>query len=325
MSVRRVAAALSALAAVLLGLPVDCRANSEAWPQRPVRIIMSQPGGTGADLTTRLFAERLAVRWGQPVVVENRPGGDGMVGVISFASLRDDHTLLASVSAPFSVQPVIQDKLAYDPDRDAVPISMTSDIALAIAATESLNIGTLDDLVKYIRANPRQLNWSAGPGLPRYVFAAYAAGARLEASHVPYRELAPALQDLGAGRLHALVHGLSILNPQAQAGKARLLAVTNRGRAMAAPDVPTVAEAGYPDLAMDGFGGLFGWRDMPRELRGRIAADIQAVGADPAIAARLAQTGQALRTSTPDEFAGALAAQRDRIARIVQTIGKPAQ
>jgi tripartite-type tricarboxylate transporter receptor subunit TctC len=323
MSVTRYA--LSALIAVFLAAPIDCRANAEAWPKRPVRIIMSQPGGTGADLTTRLFAERLASRWGQPVVVENRPGGDGMVGVISFASLRDDHTLLASVSAPFSVQPVIQDRLSYDPDRDAVPISMTSDIALAIAVTEPLKIGTLAELVRYIRANPRQLNWSAGPGLPRYIFAAYTASAGLDASHVAYRELAPALQDLGAGRLHVLVHGLSILNPQAQAGKARLLAVTNHSRAKAAPDVPTVTEAGYPDLAMDGFSGFFGWRDMPRELRDRIAADIQAVAADPEIAARLAQTGQALRTSTPDEFARALAAQRDRIARIVQSIGKPAQ
>jgi tripartite-type tricarboxylate transporter receptor subunit TctC len=324
MSVRRVAVAVYALLAVLPGA-IESRANAETWPQRPVRIIMSQPGGTGADLTTRLFAERLAARWGQPVVVENRPGGDGMVGVISFAALRDDHTLLASVSAPFSVQPVIQDKLSYDPDRDAVPISMTSDIALAIAATEPLKIGSLAELVSHIRANPRQLNWSAGPGLPRYVFGAYAAGAGLEASHVAYREVGPALQDLGAGRLHVLVHGLSILNAQAQGGKARLLAVTNRGRAPLAPDIPTVTEAGYPDLAMDGFSGIFGWRDMPRALRDRIAADIRAVAADPEIAARLAQTGQAVRTSTPDEFAGALAAQRDRIAKIVQTVGKPAQ
>jgi tripartite-type tricarboxylate transporter receptor subunit TctC len=297
--------------------------QAEPWPQRSVRIIMTQPSGTGADLAARLFAERLAQRWGKPVVVENRPGADGMAGVTAFAAIRDDHTLLFSVSAPFSVQPVIQEKLAYDPEQDAVPISMASDILLAVAVSESLKLNSLADLVRYARANPGKLNWTAGPGLPRYVFGAFASRAGLDVTYVAYREVAPMLQDLSAGRLQAIIHGLSVIRPQVQAGHVRLLAVTNRARATIAPDAPTAAEDGFPELAMDGFCGFFGWRGISDDLRDRIAADIRAVAADPDIAARLLPTGQIVRTSTPAEFADALAAQRGRTANIVRAGGLP--
>jgi tripartite-type tricarboxylate transporter receptor subunit TctC len=319
--IRIVAAALATSLVGTACLDGASPAQAEPWPQRSVRIIMTQPSGTGADLTARLFAERLAQRWGQPVVVENRPGGDGMAGVTAFAAMRDDHTLLFSVSAPFSVQPVIQDKLPYDPDRDAVPISIASDILLAVAAAEPLNVTTLTELERHARANPGKLNWTAGPGLPRYVFAAFAKRTGLEMTHVSYRELAPALQDLGSGRLHVIVHGLSVIRPQVDAGRVRLLAVTNRARAAISPDTPTTVEAGFAELAMDGFGGFFGWRGMSDDLRDRIAADVRAVGSDPELAARLLPTGQIVRTSTPIEFADALAGQRARITDIVRVIG----
>jgi tripartite-type tricarboxylate transporter receptor subunit TctC len=295
--------------------------RAEPWPHRSVRFIAPIGPGTALDLTARLYADRLAARWGQPVIVENRPGGDTIIGVSGFARANDDHTLLFSISSPAVVLPVTHEKLPYDPVRDLVPISTASDIFIAIAATASLKIDSLADLVRLARSQPGTLNWAAGPGLPQYVFAAFEKGAGLGMTSVSYREVVPSLQDLSEGRIHVVAHSLSALLPVVQAGKVRLLAVANRQRPEIVPDVPTVVEAGYPELAMDGFCGLFGWAGMPSELREQIAADVRAVAADAVIAQRLAAVGQVARGSTPAEFALVLAQQRDRMAAFVRAIG----
>src|SRR5262249_7756112 len=142
-------------------------------------------------------------------------------------------------------------------------------------------------------------------------------------TQVSYRDFAPALQDLGEGRIHVAVSGLSLLLPQAQTGKAKLLMVTNHERAPLAPDIPTAQEAGYPDLTFDGVVGFYGWRDMPADLKQRIAADVRAVGADPAIGARIASAGSLVRLGGPAEFAAAIEAQRAKIEAIQDTCPKP--
>jgi len=135
----------------------------------------------------------------------------------------------------------------------------------------------------------------------------------------------PALRDLGEGRIHVAVTGLSLLLPQVQSGKAKVLMVTNHERSPLAPDVPTAKEAGYPDLTFSGVVGFYGWRDIPAELRERIAADVRAVGSDPAIGARIASLGSVVRVGTPAEFAAAIEEQRVKIAAIHQTIIKQTQ
>jgi tripartite-type tricarboxylate transporter receptor subunit TctC len=312
----------AAVAALIVGASLALPASANAWPERAVRVIVPLPVGTAPDVTARLFAERLAEKWKQPVVVENRPGGDGITGVAAFVASRDDHTLLFSVAAPFGVQPAIQDSLPYDPVRDVVPISTASDIVIALTASATLKSDTLTGLLDHIRTNPGQLNWTAGPGLPRYVFAAFAKRNGLDLTHVSYRDFASALQDLKAGRVHLMVNSLTLTRGLAQAGDARWLAVSNRERAPLAPDVPTVVEAGFPALKMDGFSGFYGWRDMPDALRDRVSEDVRAIASDPAIVKRLTAMGQIARGSTPDELADALAALRAQIAEIVAEIGR---
>lgn len=140
---------------------------------------------------------------------------------------------------------------------------------------------------------------------------------------VSYRDFRPALQDLSEGRIQAVGTGISVLLPQAQAGKVKLLMVHNRRRAPQTPEVPTATESGYPDLTLEGLTGLFGWRDMPSPLRERIAADIRAIAADPKIAERVTAIGSALHVGTPAEFATALDEQRVRIAEIARTMKPP--
>jgi tripartite-type tricarboxylate transporter receptor subunit TctC len=290
------------------------------WPHRTVRLILPVPAGAAADFSARLFAERLSQRWGQPVIVENRPGADGVIGVSAFLGTDDDHTLLYAISAIFTVHPITQPKLPYDPVRELVPISPTSDVVLAIAASEKNSIRSLDDLVQTARAQPGKLNWAASPGLPPFVVGGFFKNSKLDLALVSYRELAPALQDLGEGRIDVFAHALGVIMPQVHAGRVRLLAIASDVRAPLAPDVPTVIEAGFPELRMDGVVGFYGKRGISDALRDRIASDVRAVASDPDIRQRLAAAGQAARPGTAAEFAALLDQYRRRLAELAKTI-----
>jgi tripartite-type tricarboxylate transporter receptor subunit TctC len=255
------------------------------------------------------------------VVVENRPGGDNIVGVMAFVGARDGHTLLFSLGGPITVNPLTQENLPYDPARDLLPISAGAETFVAVTAPTSLKVERLADFVAVARTQPGKLNWGAQPGPLDYVVPGFLHHAGLEMVHVSYRELGPVLQDLSESRIHLYAASLATLTPLFQAGKAKALAVTNRGRSPSAPDIPTASEAGFPVLEMDPFLGFFGPRDMSLELREKIATDIRAAGADPAMTARLASTGQVVRTSTPTEFAAVIEEQRARMAAIAKVIG----
>jgi tripartite-type tricarboxylate transporter receptor subunit TctC len=294
---------------------------ARSWPQRTVRILVPFGAGTAPDITARLFADHLSVRWKQPVIVENRPGAGGLIGVTAFATTRDDHALLFSPAAPISVFPFTQEKLAYDPARDFVPISLATDTFGAIATSGSLNVGSLADLVMLARAEPGKLNWTSGGGAFPILLAGFVRNASIDIVEVPYRDLNFALQDLAAARVHILITSLMPLLPLAESGKIRFLAVTNKKRAPIVPEIPTATEAGYPELQFEGGVGFFGWRGMPADLRDQIAADIRAVASDAGIIERLATAGQIARWSTPAEFAAEIEDQRTKIASIVKMIG----
>jgi tripartite-type tricarboxylate transporter receptor subunit TctC len=311
-----------AVAGLLLGILLfwNCVGVAADWPHRTVRLIAPVPAGSASDFSARLFAERLSQRWGQPVIVENRPGADGVIGVSAFLGTDDDHTLLYAISAVVTVLPITHEKLPYDPVRDLVPISPSSDVVLAIAATGKSSIRSLDGLVQTARAQPGKLNWASSPGLPPFVVGGFFKNLKMDLAFVSYRDLAPALQDLGEGRIDVFVHALSVIMPQVQSGRVRLLAVASDVRAPLAPDVPTVTEAGFPELRMDGFVGFFGRRGMPDALRDRIASEVRAVASDPGICERLAGAGQAARPGTAAEFAVLLNEHRRRLEDLAKTI-----
>jgi len=311
---------LALVAAFAFAAPLQSQTPPN-WPLRSVKVIVPIGPGSATDLTARLFAERLSERWGQPLVVENRPGADGILAVSSFVAARDDHTLIFSFGGPVTINPVTHEKLPYDPERDLVPIAAASDSWLTISATQSLNVHNIADLVRLARANPGRLNWAGTPGLPQFVFAGFLKGLGLDVVEVKYRDFTPALQDLSEGRIEIMASSLQNTLPLARSGKVNLLAMTNRARSPLMPAVPTAREAGYPDLAAEGFQGFFGWRDMPNDLRDRIAADVRAVAADPAIAERLAPLGQGVRASTPAEFAAMVTEQRAKMVGIAKSIG----
>jgi tripartite-type tricarboxylate transporter receptor subunit TctC len=323
---RRIDRSVRGLAVTLLGTLVLSAApsNAQPWPQRAVRVIVPLPPGIPTDLVCRLFADRLSERWRQPVIVENRQGADGIPAISSFVTARDDHTLLCSFPGIVTINPLIHEKLPYDPRRDLVPVVSLSDNFIGIAASTALKVNSLDDFVKLARLQPGKLNWAASPGNPLYGFAAFLNSAGIEMVQVSYRDFRPALQDVGEGRIQAVATGVPALLPQAHAGKVKLLMVHNRHRSPQAPDVPTAAEAGYPELTLEGLTGFYGWRDMPADVKEGIAADARAVAADPVIVARVVSIGSALRVGTPGEFAAAIEEQRAKIVAIARTM-KPTQ
>jgi tripartite-type tricarboxylate transporter receptor subunit TctC len=312
-------------AGVLCWLSLCGPVLAQSWPQHTVHLIVPLPPGTAVDLSARLFAEHLSTRWKQPVIIENIAGADGIIAAKEFVGRRDDHTLMYSFAGLITINPLLYEKLPYDPARDLEPIAMSSENFLVVAASAKLQVGSLDDLVKLARSRSTKLNWAATAGLPYFAYAGFLRNVGIEMVYVPYRDFNPALSDLGEGRIEVASAALNQLLPQSQAGQATLLAVLNKTRSPLAPNVPTAAESGYPDLAFDGVAGFFGWRDMPSGLRDRIAADIRAVAENPTLSDRLPPIGIMVRRSTPSEFSAAIEAQRVKVAAIAAAVGtKPA-
>src|SRR5262245_10117112 len=317
-----IARAFLALATLVL---YAAPSSAQSWPQRPVKFIVPFGPGAGADIGARLVADRLPALWGKPVVIENRPGADGLVAIQAFVTANDDHVLLFAASGSFTVHPYQYEKLPYTP-ADLAPIARVSNTILATGVPASMNIGTLKEFVARARAEPGKFNAAVVPGITEFTFDYFIKSEGLSITKVPYRDIVQAATDVGEDRVQIMSSSYAILQPQAQAGRIKVLAVNGRERAPILPDIPTAIEAGYPSLEQEGLVGLFGPPSMPLELRERIGTDIVAVARDPAIGQRLAGTAQVVNPGGPAEFAAAVDSQRATIARIAQALGiKPKQ
>ena len=320
---------VSVFAIALLSTAPACSRNATTgeWPTRPVTVIVPFGPGGGADIVARLLVPRLSERWRQPVVVDNRPGADGVVGVQAFLSARDGHTLLFTPAGQVTLTPLLRDDIPFDPARDLVPTAAAVTASIAISVTGDVKASSLADLVVSVGSEGTRLLWSATPGLPEVIFKACLAVEKLEMTHVPYRDLSMALRDLAAGRIHVGIFALPTVMPFVQSGSVRLLAVTSSARVAAAPDVPTSSEAGYPALSSDGRWGFYGWRDIPPALRDRIAADVRQVLEDKNLAARLVAMGLTVAPGDAEEFGQAIERQRNQVREITRILGlkPPAQ
>ena len=286
-------AALSAALLVLLPILQRPCAAAESWPNRPVRFIVTLGAGSGVDIGARLFADKLSALWGQPVVVENRPGGDGMVAITAFLAAHDDHVLLVTPVSSFTAHPYFHDKLPYDP-KDLVPIARISNTVIALSVPTALKINSVKELVALAKAKPGQLNWTTATGSTDFVFAGFLHDVGLTMAKVPYKNPVSAVNDLAEGRIQVYMPAYAIVRPQVAAGKVKVLAVTDKSRAAPIPEVPTTAEAGLPGLVSIGWFAMAGPPRMKPELADLISraandvlkmddvqAKFRAVGVEP--------------------------------------------
>ena len=294
-------------------------APASAWPDRNVRFIVSLGPGSGVDLTARLVGEALAKKWGQSVVVENRPGGDGIVAINAFIGANDDHILLFTPTGAYASHPFQHEKIPYDLNALA-PIARVTNTIVAIGVPGSLGVNSVKELVAKIKAEPGKLNFAAATATNEFLFRGYLKEMGLDMPKVPYRDTVSAINDLGENRIQAYVGAYAIMRPHVQSGRVKMLAVTNKQRAKGAPDLQTVTEAGEPKLTFDGLVGIFGPTKMPADVREKIAADVKAVVEDPEINGKLVATGQNVSPGGPAEFAAEMNAQIKEVARVAKEL-----
>jgi tripartite-type tricarboxylate transporter receptor subunit TctC len=301
------------------GVATSAHAQAPNWPQRGVKFVLPLGPGAGVDIGARLFAERLATRWGKPVVVENRPGGDGMVAINAVISANDDHTLLFTPTSSFIAHPYVHEKVPYDA-KDLIPIVRVSN-TLVVVAVPATGVGSLKELIEQVKAQPGKLNWASTTAGNELVVQAFLKNSGLDMTRVPYRDNVQALNDLAEGRIHAYVAAYAITRPQVEAKRVKLLAITNKERASSAPEVATVHELGFAGLAFDGLIGLFGTRVVPNDVQEKISADVRQIATEPLIVERLTQTGQVVSPGTAAEFAAEIEEQRAHFASVAKTLG----
>ena len=313
------------ITATILAAPFAQAQTSDQWPQRPVRFIIPLGPGSGVDITARLLADKLAAKWGQPVVVENRPGGDAFLAITAVLNAHDDHVLLFAPASTFTAHTLLHDKLPYDP-KDLTPIARVTNTLIALGVPADLNVTTVKELAAKIKAEPGKLNYASVTGANDLLFAAWLKTEKLDMAKVPYKDAVQAINDLAEGRIHAFVGAYAIMRPRVQAGKVKVIALTNRQHAKSLDDIPTASEAGFKSLEFDGLVGLLGPRDLPQKVRDWIAADIREVVGDPQIESKLSATGQVVNPGTPAEFAAALEDQGATVKKIGEILEiKPAQ
>jgi tripartite-type tricarboxylate transporter receptor subunit TctC len=309
--------------ALLAGWATPSRA--QAWPQRTVRFILTLGAGSGTDIGGRLLADRLTKKWGQPVVIENKPGGDAIVAINAFVSAKDDHILLLSPTSAFIAHPFLHENLPYRPS-DLAPIARVSNTIIGISVPASLPANSMKELVALARSKPGELNWAGITGALDFNFAGWAKSLDLDMKKVPYRNPVDAVNDLAENRVQVFESAVAIAQPQIMAGKIKLLAVLNSVRAPVYPDTPTVADAGFPTMSIDGLVGLFGPPTMPLAQREKIAADIKEVmDADQIIKDRLMATAQIFNPGGPEDLAKAIEDQRAKLAQNARDLGVKAK
>ena len=309
-----------AIAVLVASLTSSGLAVAQTFPQRTVKFILPFGPASGTDITARLVAEKLAQRWGKPVVIENRPGGDSMIAIQAVLSANDDHTFFWGPSGSFIVHPYQYKKLPYDP-ADLIPVARFSSTVLGVGVPAAMKVTTLADFVKRSRAEPSKFNSAAVPGITELAFDYFAHGAKITTTKVPYKDIVQAVNDLAEDRLQVYSASYAILRPQREAGRITVLAQIGRERAPSLRDIPTGIEAGFPELEMDGNVGLFGSKALPAELRERIGADVVAVSDDKGIDEKLNATAQTPSRGGAREFAASIERQRAQIATIAKALG----
>lgn len=314
-----------AVAAFAAFATLPAQAQQPAWPSRPVHFIVPLGAGSGVDITARLLADKLSQKWGQPVIVENKPGGDAILAIMAVVNAHDDHVLLFAPASTFTAHPLLHDKLPYKAD-DLVPIARVTNTLIAFGVPTGLGVSSIKEFAAKAKAEPGKLNYASVTGANDLLFAAFLKTQKLDVAKVPYRNTVDAINDLADGRIQAYVGAYAIMRPRVQAGKVKVIALTNRQHAKSLDAIPTAREAGYPSLEFDGLVGVLGPKGMPKAAIERIAGDIKEYVADPGINAKLVATGQIVNPGSADDFAKDLKDQRDTVAEIGKTLGiKPAQ
>ena len=298
-------------------------AHAADFPERPVQIIAPYAAGGGLDTITRTLAARLSTLWGQQVLVENRPGAGATIGTQAVVKSKPDGYTLLVGSTPLGIAPVVYPNLAYDARKDLMPISLIGTTPEVLVVTPGLNVSTAAELVAAAKKDGRKLNFgSAGSGtLAHLAAAAFNQRLGLGGTHVPYKGSNPALVDLIGGQIDWLFDTPSAVQQHARSGKLRALAVAAPQRSPQMPTVPTLAEAGYPDMDFRIWMALLAPAGTPEPVMARLQGGIAEIMKDPTLRASLTTQGWDILGGTAKEFAAFLDTELPKLAAAARAAG----
>ena len=319
---------VAVLVAAALPLAAAAQAYPQAFPAKPVRLIVPFPAGGPADIFGRFLAQGMSAQLGQQVVIENISGVGGVLGVERAAkAVADGYTLVLNSSSAVSIAPFSMAKMPYDPGKDLALITTVVRVPEVLAVHPALPVNTLAELIAYARANPGKINFgSAGSGTITHLAGELLkVEAAIDLIHVPYKGAAPAVNDLLGGQVQMGVFDVPILLPHIRAGKLRALAITSAKRATTLPDVPTTGEVGYPKVLSDNWYGLAGPAGIPPPVFKRIHAAAVAALNSPELIEQYAKVSGVPMPSSPEEYAVYLVQEQRKWGAVVKAIGFKAE
>ena len=318
-----VRAAVAGAIALLSPGAVFAQGAGDAYPAKPVRVVVGLAPGGGTDIQARLFAQKLTEGFNRPFVVENRPGAGGTLAYAQVAkSLPDGHTLLG-VTSGYTITPTVYAKLPYDPIKDFAPIALVSQAPFLLVVHPSLPLKSVSDLLALARKNPGRLDCaSAGRGSSTHMaFELFRTLSGVTITHVPYKGTAPALVDVMAGQVHMLFGNILSTLSHVNSGRLRALAVTTARRSGALPELPTIAESGVPGYENSTWHGWLAPAGTPPAILHRLNAELVKSARAPDVAARLEPDGGEAVGSTPEAFAQHIAMEIARWRKVVRDAG----
>ena len=308
---------------VCTALPINAQ-TAAPFPSRPVTLVVPFTPGSGSDTIARIIGPKLSARWGQPVVVDNKPGASGNIGNQAVArAAPDGHTLLMAINT-ITVTPAIYRNLPYDPMRDFSPVAKLAEANFTLAVTPSLPVQDVQSLIAYGKSHPGQLNYATpGNGTPHHMaMELFKANYGIFMVHVPYKGISGALTDLMGGQVQLMFASVPSVNTQAQAGKMRLVAVTGERRSGQVPEVRTFREQGFPAMeAIDAWYAVLAPARMPAELVQRLNRDFTEVINTPEVKAELERQGLQVRTGTSAQLADLMRTDLARWQKLVDRAG----
>lgn len=296
-------------------------AGGAAYPSKPLKMVMPFPGGGPTDILGRLLGQKLTEAWGQNVIIDNRPGGGGMIGgALAAKSPPDGYTLFLGGITTLVIAPFVQKNMPYDPIRDFQPVTQTTIQPILLMVHPSLPVKTVKEFLALARSRPGQLNYaSSGPGGSGHLAGElFRSLTRINIVHVPYRGAPPALTDLMSGQVQVMFGTMLAAVPQVRVGRIRAVALTGPQRSVAVPDVPTFAEAGLPGYDASSWNGILvptgTLRPIIEKLHGELAKILRA----PNVLDRLVSDGPVPVGNTPEEFAAVIKAEQAKWGKVIR-------
>jgi tripartite-type tricarboxylate transporter receptor subunit TctC len=307
---------------VTLALAAFCAGAGAQYPNKPIRLVVPFPAGGAAELGARIFAQPLGQALGQPVIVEARPGGDGVIAAEAvMKSAPDGYTLFYATNTAFNWVPATRKQPPYDPVADFTPVSLIGYFGFFLFTHPSVPANSVAELLAYARANPGKLNAGTGNSTSQLLTAQWKAFEKLDIVPVPYKGDAPLTIDLLGGRVQMAFATPGSALPQVKEGKLRALAAMFPNRSPLLPDVPTAAEAGLGKLSITPWGGVFGPARMPKEVVDRLARELAVVLQRPEVREGLGKIAFGPKSSTPEELAAFLKVQIEVWRRTAEEVG----